>query len=68
MFCVIIKYDPVYINIYRCFALRGNPFSIIYIIKQDIRICIYMLRIADQTAGPIGLILLCKLMGGRGGL
>ena len=50
MFCVIIKYDPVYINIYRCFALRGNPFSIIYIIKQDIRICIYMLRIADQTA------------------
>ena len=28
---------------------------IIYIMKQDIRIYIYMLRIAGQTAGPIGL-------------
>jgi len=29
--------------------------STIYIIKQDIRIYIYMLRIAGQTARPIGL-------------
>ena len=27
----------------------------IYIIKEDIRICIYMLPIAGHTAGPIGL-------------
>ena len=27
----------------------------IYIIKQDIRINVYMLAIAGQTAGPIGL-------------
>jgi len=32
-----------------------EEWNIIYIEKQDIRIYIYMLRIADQTAGPIGL-------------
>ena len=28
-------------------------------IIQDIRVYIYMLRIAGQTAGPIGLIFFC---------
>jgi len=37
--------------------------SIIYIIKQDIRI--YMLSIADQTAGPFGLNFLWTLIGGQ---
>jgi len=31
----------------------------IYIIKQDIRIYILLLRIAGQTAGPIGLKFFC---------
>ena len=31
-----------------------SPVSLIYIIKQDIRIYIYMSPITGQTAGPIG--------------
>ena len=34
--------------------MRLNSDYTIYIIKQDIRIYIYMLSIAGQTAGPIG--------------
>ena len=40
--------------------------KVIYIIKQDIHIYIYMLRIAGQTAGPIGLTFLWTLRGGGG--
>ena len=40
--------------------------NFIYIIKQDIRIYLYMLSIAGQTAGPNGLIFFWKLKGGRG--
>ena len=48
--------------------LTYNKRSVIYIVKQDIRICIYiyMLPIAGQTAGPIGLIFLWTLMGVKG--
>ena len=40
--------------------------NFIYIIKQDIRIYLYMLSIAGQTAGPN--FFFWKLKGGRGGL
>jgi len=39
--------------------------TVIYIIKQDIPMYLYMLRIAGQTAGPIGLNFLWTIMGGR---
>ena len=37
----------------------------IYILKQDIRIYMYV-AFADQTSGPIGLKFLWTLMGGQG--
>jgi len=39
---------------------------ILHIVKQDI--CIYMLRIAGQTAGPIGLKLFVDTHGWQGGV
>ena len=39
---------------------------VIYIIKQDIGLYIYMLRIAGQTAGPIGLKFVVDTQPGRG--
>ena len=44
-------------------------FVIIYIIKQDIRMyIIYMLPIAGQTAGPIGLKIFVDTHGWPGGV
>ena len=53
----------------RSSGLTGVRFTKdIYIIKQDIRIYIYMFPIAGQTAGPIGLKFFVETHGLPGGV
>ena len=51
--------QPLFSNLFDLFKKYLKEISIIYIIKQDI-------RMASQLAGPIGLKFLWTLMGGRG--
>ena len=54
-------------NLFIFFCISKKLKTDIYIVKQDIRIYIYMLPIAGQTGGPIGLIFFVDTHGWTGG-